>query len=94
MNNYLKKNIANIFLIFLYLQPVIDLLTSLSINTFHLSISLGMVIRFLFLVLMLYYAFIINKSITKPKLIYLISILIYLIIFAILTIAFKDLPML
>jgi hypothetical protein len=90
MNNYLKKNIANIFLIFLYLQPIIDLLTSLSINTFHLSISFGMIIRFLFLVLMLYYAFIINKSITKPKLIYLISILIYLIIFAILTIVFKD----
>ena len=47
--------ILNILLIFLYLNPFIDLLTSISNNVINLPISIGVLIRGGFLLFLLIY---------------------------------------
>lgn len=47
--------------IFMIVQPIIDIITSIMINELNLSISLGMILRFIFLIYILGYLFI-NKN--------------------------------
>ena len=68
----------SIFKIFLYSSPVIDLLTSLCLNIFNLNITIGIIIRMLFLLFVFMYAFFIKHQITKKKIFYLIVLGIYL----------------
>ena len=82
MSKYLDKNISKIILIFIFLQPIIDLLTSVSINYLHLTISVGIVVRSLFLVLIVYYYVFIRK-ISKKQLMYLLGILVFSLSFII-----------
>ena len=82
MFKYLDKNISKIILIFIFLQPIIDLLTSISINYLHLTISVGIVVRSLFLVLIIYYYVFIRK-ISKKQLMYLLGILVFSLSFII-----------
>lgn len=82
MSKYLDKNISKIILIFIFLQPIIDLLTSISINYLHLTISVGIVVRSLFLVLIIYYYVFIRK-ISKKQLMYLLGILVFSLSFII-----------
>ena len=82
MSKYLDKNISKIILIFIFLQPIIDLLTSISINYLHLTISVGIVVRSLFLVLIIYYYVFIRK-ISKKQLMYLLGILVFSLSFVI-----------
>ena len=88
MNKCLKNNIGNILKYFLYLQPIIDLITSLSINLLNVSISIGPVIRFIFMLFMLYYYLIVKKD--RDNKIPLILILLYLISFSFMIIFIKD----
>ena len=83
INNYLNKNINLIICIFLILQPIIDLLTGISIN-FNISLSFGVIVRALFIVFILYYLFFISKCLYRKKSLILITlILIYMFIFVI-----------
>ncbi len=82
MSKYLDKNISKLILIFIFLQPIIDLLTSISINYLHLTISVGIVVRSLFLVLIIYYYVFIRK-ISKKQLMYLLGILVFSLSFII-----------
>ena len=92
MNNYIKNNITNILKYFLYLQPIIDLVTSLSINLLNISISIGPIIRFIFLVFLLYYYLIIKKD--KESKIPLLLILGYIMAFSVMIITIKDISVL
>ena len=83
MNKVLKLYIKQILLVFLYLQPIIDLITSLSINMLGLSISFGMIIRFVFLLFILYFYLFVKRDKSKYKLIMLGSVLLYLVLFVI-----------
>ncbi len=75
---YIEKNISNIILIFLFLQPVLDAATALLIHYFNVSITIGIIVRSLFLVFCLFYIFFISKTKEKKKLfIYFLLILIY-----------------
>lgn len=62
---------------FFFLQPIIDIITSIMINEFHLSISLGMIVRFLFLIYALGY---IIKNKDKKIIIYFILWFLYVVI--------------
>lgn len=83
INNFLNKNINLIICIFLILQPIIDLLTGISIN-FNISFSFGVIVRALFIIFILYYLFFISKCLYRKKSLILITlILIYMFIFVI-----------
>ena len=75
---YIEKNISKIILIFLFMQPIVDVITALSIHYFDVSITIGMIVRFLFLIFCLCYIFFISKNKYKKKLfIYFLILLIY-----------------
>ena len=86
MNKYIKENINKIINIFILLQPILDLITGISINLYNLNITIGIVARMLFLM----FVFITTVFIYKKKtslyiylgvltysLLYLIGIIIY-----------------
>lgn len=66
MNEYIKKNINRIIGIFLILQPVLDILTGICVNTFKMNITIGIIIRVLFLLFIMFVVVFIFK---KKKLI-------------------------
>ena len=75
MRSNSNKKIANIFYIFLLIQPILDLLTSLMTRFVGLSITIGMIVRGLFLFGMIVYLLFINKSVHKKKSIIYLGIL-------------------
>ena len=78
---WLQKNMNLIVLIFLYMQPIIDLFTSFCIHVLEVKITIGIVIRVLFLLFLLfYYLFVLPKEARKKgKYIWLIAA--YLLLF-------------
>ncbi len=82
--------ILNILLIFLYLNPFIDLLTSISNNVINLPISIGVLIRGGFLLFLLIYTLFIRKNNLKQNILYLSTLLIYAIAFIILNSELKG----
>lgn len=77
---WLQKNMNLIILIFLYMQPIIDLLTSFCIHVLEIKITIGIVIRVLFLLFLLfYYLFVLPKEARKKgKYIWLIAAYLFL----------------
>ena len=65
MNDYIKKNINKIIGIFLILQPFLDLLTGICIHRFKMNITIGIVVRIIFL---LFICFIVIFIFKKKKL--------------------------
>lgn len=66
MKNYLKKNINNIIGIFIIMNPILDLLTGLNLHSFKFPLTIGMIIRMIFLLLIFvitYFCFNRKKSI-------------------------------
>ena len=63
MKDKIKNNMSTILSIFLILQPVLDLITGICVNTLNLDITFGVIIRMLFLAfLCLTVIFIYNKK--------------------------------
>ena len=77
----------NIFYVFLLIQPILDLVTSLMVRFTNLSLTIGMVVRGLFLFIMVIYLLFVNKSIHRKKSIIYLGIL---CIFSILYLITKD----
>ena len=94
MNKYLKENISLILRIFLYLQPIIDLVTGIMINYFNINITIGMIIRFVFLLFIIYFYLFVKNDVSKYKKYYLISVLLFVIGFIIVIIINKDINVL
>lgn len=78
---------ANIFYIFLLIQPLLDLFTSLMTRYINVPITIGMIVRGLFLFAMVIYLVFINKSVHKKKSIIYLGIL---CIFGIIYLVTKD----
>lgn len=78
---------ANIFYIFLLIQPLLDLFTSLMTRYINVPITIGMIVRGLFLFAMVIYLVFINKSVHKKKSIIYLGIL---CIFSIIYLVTKD----
>ena len=81
INIFLEKNIEKILYLFLFSQPIIDLLTSLSINLLHVDITFGIIVRMFFLFLIFYYYIFIMKN-KKRYLKPLLFLIIYMFLFS------------
>lgn len=82
------KYLSKIIVTFILIQPILDLLTSLEINVIHSGISIGTIVRSLFLILCSYYIFFVNKE-NKYK--YLLGIIItYIISYAAIIMHYKG----
>lgn len=90
INNYLEKNIEKILVIILYVSPFIDLVTSFMVRYMGPAFSIGIIIRSLILFVLGYYFFFVNKPKDKRLLIYILLIGIYMAIYMINVIIFKD----
>ena len=88
MNNFIKKNINKIITIFLLLGPILDLLTGICLHYFKINLTIGIIIRVLFL---LFICIITLFTFKKKKILipYLI-IGIYFIFYIIGTFLYKD----
>lgn len=64
-----EQNFTYFFLLFIALQPVLDLLTSLSIQMLHMDATLSIVVRFSVMLLAMIYLFIHQKN--KKPLVYI-----------------------
>jgi len=81
MKTFLKENISKIVILFLMIQPIIDCLTAISMNVFHLEITFGMITRMGFLLFFYFYNFIITKPSKKNIILSTLTVL-YIILFA------------
>lgn len=84
INNWIDKNINRIFIIFLFIQPIIDVLTAVMLHVFKIEFTVGVIFRVIFLLFMIYYLFFVNKNKERKKsIIYIITILAYIFLFSI-----------
>ena len=88
MNKFLKNNISKILSIFILLQPVLDLITGLCVNLFNINLTLGIIIRILFLALIMYITIFVYKK--KISLWVYISIIFYSVLYLIGIILYND----
>ena len=64
-----KINFQNIFIVYILLQPIIDIITSLCIRNISETLSLGIVIRVFFMLFVMIYSIIKVPKKDKIKLI-------------------------
>lgn len=62
LNNIIKNNIMKIFIIFLFIQPILDVITSVALYRFNISLTLSSIVRIIFLMFTIYYLLYIDKN--------------------------------
>ena len=62
MNKYLKDNFNKLITLFLILSPILDVITGIGLHFFKVNISCGLVVRFLFLLMVFYVSSVIYKK--------------------------------
>jgi hypothetical protein len=92
INNFINKNLYKIILVFLFIQPFIDVLAGISINYLKINLNISSIIRLIFLMFCIYYLIFINKD--KKCIKYLCSYFIYLFIYIIIVYVYKDVSVL
>lgn len=88
MKKIIKDNLNKILVIFILLQPILDLITGLCIHLFNINLTFGIVIRMLFLLFIMYVSVFVYKR--KKSLIVYSAIIIYSILYLLGIILFKD----
>lgn len=92
INNIIEKNIEKIILIYLFFQPILDVLTGISMNYFNINTTISSILRLIFLIFAIYYLIFLNKTQNKKRNIIFITIIgIYILVFTLTTITYKDL---
>lgn len=81
MNKVIKNNLSKIISIFILIQPVLDLITGICLHVFSLNLTIGIIIRMLFLLFIMYATTFIYKK--KISLIYYLIVTFYSIIYLI-----------
>ena len=79
MNKVIKNNLSKIISIFILIQPVLDLITGICLHVFSLNLTIGIIIRMLFLLFIMYATTFIYKK--KLSLIYYLIVAFYSIIY-------------
>lgn len=87
-NNFFRKNIIIIFTIFLFMQPILDMITGIALYKFNVDFTISSVIRAVFLIFTLYYLVFVERKKINMKI--LIAIILYSIIFIFCNILFKE----
>lgn len=90
MSSFIKKNISIICMLFLLSGPIIDFVTGVMLHIFDISLTLGLVLRILFLFFIFYVATFIYKK--KSNLVYFGIFGIYLLLFILGLTLFKENP--
>ena len=88
MNTWIKKNFNIILLIFILLQPILDVITGIGIHTWHTNITIGIEVRMLFLAFVLYSVIFVYKR--KKSLIFYAILVIYGILYMAGMLIYKD----
>ncbi|MBQ6323556.1 MAG: O-antigen ligase family protein [Bacilli bacterium] len=88
MNHFLKKNINLLLGVFILIQPVLDLLTGLCLHLLNINLTIGIIIRVLFLLLICYVTLFVFKK--KKLLIPYSIIIIYCLLYIAGIIIYKD----
>lgn len=75
IHQFMKTDFSLLLIVFLYLQPFLDVITAIFLEVFHIHFTIGMIFRFLFLLFVLYnVVFIFQK---KRCLVYYVLVLLY-----------------
>ncbi len=90
MSSFVKKNISIICMLFLLSGPIIDFVTGVMLHIFDVSLTLGLVLRMLFLLFIFYVTTFIYNN--KNNLLYYGIFVIYLLLFILGLALFKDNP--
>lgn len=91
INQFLTNNVEKILMIFLIIQPIIDVLTAVMLHYFNNSFTLGIILRFLFLGFMIYTLLFLSKNKSRRKsILYVIGIIVYLLLYSINIIYTKE----
>ena len=94
INDFIEKNIVKVIVIFLFAGPFLDLVTSILINFLDINLTIGIMIRGLFLAFILYYSIFITKSKNKKQINIIIGIVLtYMLIHSTYTFLNKELFM-
>lgn len=88
MNEWVKKNFNLLLIIFILLQPILDVITGINIHLTQLNITIGIFIRMLFLIFICYTSTVIFKK--RKNLIFYSLLLLYFILYIIGMIFYKD----
>ena len=91
MKKIINKNINIILLIFLYIQPLLDVITAISINYLKINFTISSIIRLIFLMFLMFYSIFISKNKNKKQnILFILLIILYIFSFSIITIIYKD----
>ena len=86
-----KITIEKIIQLFLLSNPILDMLTAISSEVFHFDITIGIIVRVLFLVFSCFYLIFLYHGASRKKILFALGILfLYLVFFFGLTIASKG----
>jgi len=88
MKDYIKKNINTIIALFILIQPFLDLITGICIHTLKINLTIGIIVRVLFLLFIVIITIFIFKK--KKIIISYLIIGLYFILYTIGIIVFKD----
>lgn len=88
MNKFIKENFDKIISVFILLQPLLDLLTGLCINLLSIHITVGIIIRMLFLAFIIYTTVVVYKK--KSSLAVYLSLLAYSILYLVGIVFYKN----
>ncbi len=88
MKKYLDKNLSKILSVFILIQPILDLITGISIHAFNLNLTFGIIIRIIFLLFIMFITTFIYKK--KASIIYYLIFIIYSILYLLGIILYKN----
>ncbi len=88
MNAWLKKNFNTLLIIFILLQPILDLITGFGIHIWKMDITIGIIIRMIFLLVILYSVMFVYKK--KQNWLYYGILIVYGLLYVLGIILFKD----
>lgn len=88
MEKYIKKNFNYILAIFILIQPILDLITGIAIHKYNINLTLGIIIRMLFLIFVMIITTFIYKK--RKNIIYYLVFVIYAFFYLLGIIFFKE----
>lgn len=88
MNTWIKKNFNTLLIIFILLQPILDLITGFGIHIWKMDITIGIIIRMIFLLVILYSVMFVYKK--KQNWLYYGILIVYGLLYVLGIILFKD----
>ena len=88
MNTWIKKNFNTLLIIFILLQPILDLITGFGIHVWNMNVTLGIIIRMIFLLVILYSVMFVYKK--NQNWLYYGILIVYGLLYVLGIILFKD----